>query len=143
MVATITCLTYDVATNVGSKTMLRHNDTHFLSRYETNMHGGNNQWADPAEAVRVGEQVGDELVARFEHTDPDLGDSPGVRDSAHEVLNAALDVVNYAALPRERRANILRGVINSLEASGALGGEPEWVDAEDTSPTGPGSTTPA
>lgn len=107
--------------------MLRANTTSFLWRYEKSMFGGNTQWAIPEEAIKVGEAVGEELIGRFVHLDKDLGDSPQVGKCAHEVLDAALGVVNYAALPTERRANILRGIINALESCDALGGEPEWA----------------
>lgn len=100
------------------------------------MFSGNRLWADPIEAVKVGETVGEELFARFDTTKPDMGDSPQVHKSAHEVLEAALSTVDYAALPTERRANILRGIINTLEKCGALGGEPEWA-----TPIGATSTT--
>ena len=108
--------------------MLRENSNHFLWKYEKNMYGGNRQWADSEEAVVIGETVGEELIGRF-----DVGhvveDSPEVHQRAHEVLDAALEVVNYAALPTERRANILHGVINALASNGELGGEPEWAKA--------------
>lgn len=107
--------------------MLRSGDTRFLWKYETKMFGGNRQWADPEEALKVGETVGEELIGRFE--DGDTHNSPSVHRRAHEVLDAALSVVDYAALPTERRANILRGVINALESNGELGGEPEWAEA--------------
>jgi hypothetical protein len=112
--------------------MLRHNSTHFMWRYETNMYGGNEQWAEPEEAIKVGETVGEELVARFIHLDRDLDDSPQVGKCAHKVLDAALHVVNYAALPTERRANILHGVINALVNNDTLGGEAEWANKEET-----------
>jgi hypothetical protein len=108
--------------------MLSNDGNHFLWRYETGMYGGNGQWASPEEAVKVGEVVGEELIGRY-----DAGhiaeDSPQVHRRAHQVLDAALEVVNYAALPTERRANILHGVINALASNGELGGEPEWVKA--------------
>ncbi len=108
--------------------MLRSDSNRFLATYENRTYGGNSQWAVPEEAVKVGEAVGEELYARFADSDIDTPhDSPRVRDSALKVLDAALSVVNYAGLPTERRANILRGVINSLEKAGALGGEPEWA----------------
>ena len=129
MLAVAAQLTYDKTTIKGSYYMLRGNSTQFLWKYETNMYGGNEQWADPEEAVKVGETIGEELVGRHEHLNKDLyeRDSPQVGPCAHKVLDDALKVVDYAALPRERRANILRGVINALETTGALGGEPEYA----------------
>ena len=110
--------------------MLRDDgSTRFLREYETRMFGGNRQWADPDEAVKVGETVGEELVGRHEHLNGAVyeQDSPQVGPCAHKVLEDALKVVDYAALPTERRANILHGVINALAATGALGGKPEWA----------------
>lgn len=101
------------------------------------MYGGNDQWADPKEATRVGEIVGEELIARFEELDKDMDEGPQVRRSAHAILATALEVVDYAALPTERRANILRGVVNSLEACGVLGGEPEWAGKTEGTPMQP------
>ncbi len=114
--------------------MLRGNSTHFLGKYENHMYGGNELWADPEEAVKVGETVGEELVGRFEHLNREIyqSDSPQVGPCAHKVLDAALKVVDYAALPTERRANILRGVINALVSTGALGGEPEWAQRDES-----------
>jgi hypothetical protein len=111
--------------------MLTNDGTKFLWKYETNMYGGNTQWANPEEATKVGETVGEELIGRFEDLDRNKSeDSPAVCPSAHKVLEAALEVVNYAALPTERRANILHGVINALASNGVLGGEPEWASQE-------------
>ncbi len=111
--------------------MLREDDKRgFVWEYESWAFGGNRQWAEPEEAISVGERVGEELFDRFVGEDRDYGDSPEVRDSAHRVLDTALEVVDYAALPTERRANILRGVINTLESTGALGGRPEWAKVQ-------------
>jgi hypothetical protein len=116
--------------------MLRgEGSTQFLWKYETHMFGGNEQWADPEEAVKVGETVGEELVGRYEHLNRGVyeADSPQVGPCAQKVMEDALKVVDYAALPTERRANILHGVIKALAATGALGGEPEWAtDVEST-----------
>jgi hypothetical protein len=116
--------------------MLRDGGTQFLGKYETHMFRGNQQWADAKEAIKVGEAVGEELVGRHEHLNGKLyqQDSPEVGPCAHAVLDEALEVVNYAALPTARRANILHGVINALENTGALGGEPEWTQATSDNP---------
>ncbi len=120
--------------------MLRgEGSTKFLGMYEAHMFGGNKQWADPEEAVKVGETVGEELVGRYEHLNRTIyeQDSPQVGPCAHKVLEDALKVVDYAALPTERRANILHGVINALEATGALGGEHEWATRTDSAVVAP------
>lgn len=116
--------------------MLRGDSTRFLAKYETNMFGGNTQWADPDEAIKVGEAVGEELVGRHDHLNHEIyqQESLEVGPCAHKVLDEALSVVDYAALSTERRANILRGVINSLETTGALGGRPEWAEAPNEAP---------
>lgn len=110
--------------------MLKNNSTRLLGRYERNMFGGNTQWADPEEALRAGEIIGEELVARFENLNGDVGDSPKVRACASKVLEAACEVIDYAALPTERRVNLLHGVVNALGECGMLGGKPEWAEAE-------------
>lgn len=115
--------------------MLRNNSYRFLWDYEENMFGGNRQWADPQEAVAVGETVGEELISRIDAGHVVEDDSLEVHQRAHKVLEAALEVVDYAALPTERRANILHGVINALASNGELGGEPEWVKATEATAT--------
>jgi len=107
--------------------MLRPGSNHFIWKYETNMCGGNRQWADPEEAQQIGRTVAHVLIDRHGSTSEDDGDSPCVREEAASIFDNALKVINYAALPTERRANILHGVVDALAEAGVLGGEPEWA----------------
>jgi hypothetical protein len=107
--------------------MLRPKLNRFMWEYEQNMYGGNRQWVDAEEAKDVGRNIAGLLIERHGIRESD-DESPSVKEvTALAVLKDALDVVDYAALPTERRANIMHGVIDTLAASGVLGGNPEWA----------------
>lgn len=110
--------------------MLRPRSTGFIWGYEQNMFGGNLQWADPADAQEVGRQVAAQLIDRH-GLKIDRSGSPEVHEEAITILTDALKVIDYSALPTERRVNILHGLIDALGESGVLGGEPEWATTQE------------
>ncbi len=98
--------------------MLRPGENNFIWDYETAFCSGSKKWANPEEAIEVGRQVGRILIDRYE------GDP--VR-----VIEAAVEVVDYKALPDVRRANIMHGVVDAIAEANGFGGDPEWVKPEE------------
>lgn len=96
-------------------------------QHEVFMFGGNCMWANPEKARRVGAQMLGELAERHSFVDM-RAETPEMFDTVAKIFSDALSVINYAALPTERRANILHGLIDAAAKAGVLGGEPEWAE---------------
>jgi hypothetical protein len=96
--------------------------------YEDNTFGGNRMWANPEEARQVGARILEQLCERHGIEDQ-RDDTPEIPEVTGRIMADVLEALDYAALPTERRANILHGLIDAAAEAGVLGGEPEWAPA--------------
>ena len=105
--------------------------TTLAEEYEEQTYGGNEMWADPEEARQVGARILDQLCERYGFED-ERGESPSMPRVATKIFTDVLKSINYAALPTERRVNILHGLVDAAAEAGVLGGEPEWAHLDTT-----------
>ena len=100
--------------------------------FEKQTYGGNEMWADPEEARQVGGRILDQLCERYGFED-ERDHSPSIPKAASKISADVLKSINYAALPTERRVNILHGLVDAAAEAGVLGGESEWAQVKSPS----------
>jgi hypothetical protein len=112
--------------------ILTHGESTLAEEYEAQTFGGNRMWADPVEAREVGARILSQLCERHGVEDQ-RSETPEMPADVLKILADALEAIDDAALPTERRANILHGLVDAAAKAGVLGGEAEWAPAPRTS----------